>query len=120
VSGRVSRIDPAAVNGTIAVDITLAGALPKGARPDLSVDGTIELERLANVLHVGRPADGSSETTVGLFRLEPNGNAATRTPVKLGRASANAIEVIEGLNEGDRVILSEMSRWDTADRVRLK
>lgn len=120
VNGHVARIDPAAENGTVAVDITLEGALPRGARPDLSVDGTIEIERLADVLSVGRPADGASEATVGLFRLDADGHNAQRVQVRLGRASVNTIEVIQGLKEGDQVILSEMSRWDAVDRVRLK
>ena len=101
IAGRVSRIDPAAQNGTVTVDVSLEGALPKGARPDLSVDGTIEIDRLANVLHVGRPADGSSETTVGLFRIEAEAARRCAPRCGSGRASANAIEVIEGLNEGD-------------------
>jgi RND family efflux transporter MFP subunit len=120
VKGHVSRIDPAVQNGTVTVDITLDEALPRGARPDLSVDGTIEIERLADVVFVGRPASGASETTVGLFRVEPDGHAAVRVPVKLGRSSFNAVEVIEGLQPGDRIILSEMSRWDNVDRVRLR
>jgi HlyD family secretion protein len=120
VGGRVSRVDPAVQNGTVTVDVTLSGALPRGARPDLSVDGTIEIERLADVLSVGRPASGASETTVRLFRLTPDGHAAVRVPVKLGRSSFNAVEVLEGLQAGDRIILSEMSRWDHVDRVRLR
>lgn len=120
VKGRVARVDPGAQNGTVEVDIAIEGALPKGARPDLSVDATIELERLENVNYVGRPADGSSEATVGLFRLTPDGHMAERVSVKLGRGSASAIEVLSGLNPGDQVILSEMSRWDGVDRVRLK
>jgi multidrug efflux pump subunit AcrA (membrane-fusion protein) len=120
VAGRVSRVDPAVQNGTVTVDITLEGELPRGARPDLSVDGTIEIERLADVLSVGRPASGASETTVRLFRLEPDGRSAVRVPVQLGRASFNAVEVIGGLRAGDRIILSEMSRWDHVDRVRLR
>jgi RND family efflux transporter MFP subunit len=120
VKGHVSRIDPAVQNGTVTVDITLDQAPPRGARPDLSVDGTIEIEKLADVLSIGRPASGASETTVGLFRVEPGGHAAVRVPVKLGRSSFNAVEVIEGLKPGDRIILSEMSRWDNVDRVRLR
>lgn len=119
VRGRVSRVDPAVQNGTVAVDVTLEGALPRGARPDLSVEGTIEIDRLADVLSVGRPASGASETTVRLFRLAPDGHTAVRVPVRLGRSSFNAVEVLEGLSAGDRVILSEMSRWDNVDRVRL-
>ena len=120
VAGKVSRIDPAVQNGTVAVDVSIEGALPRGARPDLSVDATIEIERLENVLYVGRPADGSSEATVQLFRLDPDGHVARRVPVKLGRGSASTIEILEGLKEGDQVILSEMSRWESMDRVQLK
>lgn len=120
IRGKVMRVDPGVQNGSVAVDIALEGALPRGARPDLGVDGTIEIERLANVLSVGRPAEGGSETTTRLFRLEPDGHAAVRVPVKLGRASFDAVEVLEGLKEGDRIILSEMSNWDHADRVRLR
>jgi HlyD family secretion protein len=119
VRGRVSRVDPAVQNGTVAVDVALEGALPRGARPDLSVEGTVEIDRLADVLSVGRPANGASETTVRLFRLEPDGHTAVRVPVRLGRSSFNAVEVLEGLSAGDCIILSEMSRWDHVDRVRL-
>jgi HlyD family secretion protein len=119
VPGHVTRIDPAAENGTVTVDVALDGPLPKGARPDLSVDGTIELQRLENVLHVGRPALGQEQSTIGLFRLEADGVHATRTPVKLGRSSVNAIELADGLKEGDQVVLSDMSAWDAYDRVRL-
>lgn len=119
VKGHVSRVDPGAQNGTVSVDIALDGALPRGARPDLSVDATIEIERLADVIYVGRPADGSSETTVGLFVLEADGRHARRIPVELGRGSANSIEVRNGLKPGDQVILSEMTRWDSVDRVKL-
>lgn len=118
VVGRVNRIDPAVQNGTVLVDVTLEGELPRGARPDLSVDGTIELERLDNVIFVGRPAFGQESSTVGIFKLDENGYAA-RTQVQLGRSSVNTIEVISGLNPGDRVILSDMSQWDSNDRVRL-
>jgi HlyD family secretion protein len=120
VRGHVSRVDPAVQNGTVTVDVTLEGPLPRAARPDLSVDGTVEVERLADVLSVGRPASGASETTVRLFRLEPDGRSAVRVPVRLGRSSFNAVEVLEGLRAGDRIILSEMSRWDNVDRVRLR
>ncbi|MGH7729783.1 MAG: efflux RND transporter periplasmic adaptor subunit, partial [Candidatus Eiseniibacteriota bacterium] len=120
VRGRVSRVDPAVQNGTVTVDVALEGRMPRGARPDLSVDGTIEIERLADVLSVGRPASGASETTARLFRLEPDGRTAVRVPVRLGRASFNAVEVLGGLQAGDRIILSEMSRWDNVDRVRLR
>ena len=119
VPGRVSRIDPAVQNGTVKVDVALEGALPKGARPDLSVDGTIELERLAEVLQVGRPAFGQEQSTVGLFRLQPGGSEASRVQVKLGRSSVNLIEIVEGLAEGDQVILSDTSAWDAFDRIKL-
>ena len=119
VRGRVSRVDPAVQNGTVTVEVALEGALPRGARPDLSVEGTVEIDRLADVLSVGRPASGASETTVQLFRLEPDGRTAVRMPVRLGRSSFNAVEVLEGLSAGDRIILSEMSRWEHVDRVRL-
>lgn len=120
VSGRVSRIDPAVQNGTVTVDVALQGPLPRGARPDLTVDGTIELERLANVLYVGRPAQGQPETTIGLFRIVPGTNEAERVKVQLGRASVSTIEVRAGLAEGEKVILSDMSAWDAHDRVRIK
>jgi HlyD family secretion protein len=119
IEGHVARVDPAAQQGTVTVDIALDGELPKGARPELSVDGTIELERLANVLYVGRPAQGQAESLVGLFRLEEGGKEATRARVKLGRASVNTVEVVEGLKEGDRVVLSDTSAWDAFDRIRL-
>jgi HlyD family secretion protein len=119
IEGHVARVDPAAQQGTVTVDIALDGELPKGARPELSVDGTIELERLADVLSVGRPAQGQAESLVGLFRLEEGGKEATRTRVKLGRASVNTVEVVEGLKEGDRVVLSDTSAWDAFDRIRL-
>jgi len=120
VKGHVVRIDPGVQNGTVAVDIALEGALPRGARPDLAVDGTIEIERIASVLSVGRPATGGAGAQVPLFKLEPDGHAAVRVPVTLGRASFDAIEVVAGLREGDRVILSEMPRFDHVDRVRLR
>ena len=118
VSGRVSRIDPAATNGTVGVDITLEGELPPGARPDLSVDGTVRLEKLDNVVFVGRPAFGQEEGTVSLFKLMPNGEAV-RTTIKLGKSSVNTIEIKEGLQPGDQVILSDMSSYDQFDRVRI-
>jgi HlyD family secretion protein len=117
--GKVTRIDPAVVNGTVTVDTELVGTLPEGLRTDLSVDGTIDLERMKDVLYVGRPAFGNENSTITLFRLDPDGKGAVRVPVKVGRASVNAIQVIEGLHEGDTVILSDMSRYDTADRIRL-
>ena len=119
IPGKVTRIDPAVQNGTVTVDVELLGALPQGARPDLSVDGTIDLDRMTDVLYVGRPAFGNENSTITLFRLSPDGKSATRVPVKVGRASVNAIQVIEGLNAGDTVILSDMSRWDSVDKVRL-
>jgi HlyD family secretion protein len=120
IQGHVSRTDPGAANGSVTVDIALDGEMPRGARPDLSVDATIELERLPDVVYVGRPADGSSEATVGLFVLDPDGRYAHRTQVELGRGSVNAIEVRKGLKPGDQVILSEMGRWDAVDRVKLQ
>jgi HlyD family secretion protein len=119
VSGVVSRIDPSVQNGTVTVDVRLTGPLPDGARPDLSVDGTIQLERLNNVVYVGRPGFGQEDTTVGMFRLDPSGSYAYRTRVKLGRGSVNLIEIESGLRPGDRVILSDMSQWDSSDRIRL-
>jgi RND family efflux transporter MFP subunit len=120
IPGRVQRIDPAVQNGTVTVDVELTGPLPQGARPDLSVDGTIDLERMTDVLYVGRPALGNENSTLSLFKIDPDGKGATRVPVKVGRASVNSIQVIEGLKEGDTVILSDMSRWDNVDRIRLE
>ena len=119
VAGRVARIDPAVHEGTVKVDVTLTEALPTGARPDLSVEGTIQLERLANVVYVARPAIGQDNRTVGIFKLDQNGQYATRTPVRLGRSSVNTIEIVAGLAPGDRVILSDTSQWDDHDRIRL-
>jgi HlyD family secretion protein len=118
IPGQVIRIDPASVNGTVKVDVQLNGEYPKGVRPDLSVDGTIEVERLADVMYVGRPAYGQAETTVSMFKWMPNGDAM-RVQVKLGRASVNTIEIKDGLQIGDRVILSDMSAWDAYDRLRI-
>jgi len=120
VAGIVKRVDPAVQNGTVTVDVNLTGDLPKGARPDLSVDGTVDLERLDNVLYVGRPAFGQEDSTISLFKLDADSNGAVRVPVKVGRASVNSIQIIEGLHEGDTVILSDMSRWDSTDRIRLE
>jgi HlyD family secretion protein len=120
IAGAVMRVDPGVQNGTVTVDVKLTGEIPKGARPDLSVDGTIDLERLDNVLYVGRPAFGQESSTISLFRLEGDGHDATRVPVKVGRASVNSIQVLEGLREGDTVVLSDMSRWDNTDRIRLQ
>ena len=119
-SGTVMRVDPAVQNGTVTVDVKLTGELPKGARPDLSVDGTIDLERLENVHYVGRPAFGQENSTISLFELDPDSKGAVRVPVTVGRASMNSIQVIEGLHEGDTVILSDMSRNDNTDRIRLE
>ena len=120
VTGKVTRIDPAVVNGTVTVDVELEGTLPQGARPDLSVDGTIDLDRLKDVLYVGRPAFGNENSSIGLFRILPDGKTAQRVSVKVGKASVNSIEVLDGLNVGDTVILSDMSRWDSDDRVKLQ
>ncbi|MDP2136211.1 MAG: HlyD family efflux transporter periplasmic adaptor subunit [Candidatus Didemnitutus sp.] len=119
VEGRVSRIDPAVQNGTVLVDVTIVNALPRGARPDLSVDGTIELERLDDVIYVGRPAFGQERSTVGIFKIDPSTGEAVRTQVQLGRSSVNTIEIRAGLQPGDRVILSDMSQWDSNERIRL-
>jgi multidrug resistance efflux pump len=119
IPGHVTRIDPSVVNGTRTVDVQLDGALPPGAVPQLSVDGTIDLERMQNVLYVGRPALGNEDSTLSLFKLDADGKGATRVSVKVGRASVNEIQVIEGLREGDTAILSDMSRWDNVDRIRL-
>jgi len=120
VEGRVSRVDPSVVNGTVTVDVIFSGPLPAGARADLTVDGTIELERMADVIYVGRPAFGQELSTVGLFKLVDNGQDAVRVQVKLGRSSVNTIEIQGGLQPGDQVILSDMSAWDRYDRISLK
>lgn len=120
VKGAVSRIDPSVQNGTVTVDVQITDPLPNGARPDLSVDGTIELENLPDVLYVGRPVHGQSDSTIGLFKLVDDGSEAIRISVKLGRSSVSTIEVLDGLKPGDRVILSDMSAWDAVDRVRLR
>jgi HlyD family secretion protein len=119
IQGRVSRIDPAAKDGTVTVDVKLEGPLPQGARPDLSVDGTIEIEKLTDVLYVGRPTFGQPNSQVTLFKLDADGKGATRTQVKLGRSSVNTIEILEGLRVGDQVVLSDMSAQDAYDRIRL-
>ena len=119
IEGKVMRIDPGVLNGTVTVDVEIAGALPLGARPDLSVDGTIDLDRMTDVLFVGRPAFGNENSTISLFKLGGDGKTAVRVPVKVGRASVNSIQVLEGLQQGDSVILSDMSRWDNTDRIRL-
>jgi RND family efflux transporter MFP subunit len=119
IPGHVTRIDPSVVNGTRTVDVALDGPLPAGAVPNLSVEGTIDLERMADVLYVGRPALGNENSTLSLFKIDPDGKGAVRVPVKVGRASVNYIQVLEGLKEGDMVILSDMSREDAFDRIRL-
>lgn len=120
VAGHVTRVDPAVQAGTVLVEVALDGALPAGARPDLSVDGTIEIERLPGVLHVGRPAYGQEGSTVSLFRLLADGDVAERVSVRLGRSSVSAVEVLSGLRRGDRVVISDMSQWEAAERVRLR
>lgn len=120
IPGHVTRIDPAVVNGTVTVDVGLDGPLPPGARPDLSVEGTVEIERLADVLYVERPVHGEANSTVGLFKLTDDGKDATRVQVALGRSSVNTVEILKGLQVGDKVILSDMSAWDNYDRVELK
>jgi HlyD family secretion protein len=120
VTGSVIRVDPASQNGTVTVDVSLPAVLPRGARPDLTVDGTIELERLENVLWVARPLQVEDGTTVNLFRVVDGGAAAVRTQVRVGRASANAIEIVSGLAAGDEVVLSDMSAWSAHDRVRIE
>jgi HlyD family secretion protein len=119
IPGHVIRVDPAVENGTVTVDVALDAPLPRGARPDLSVDGTIQLERLDDVLYVGRPVQGQPDTLVSLFKVTEGGRAATRIQVKLGRSSVSTIEVIQGLQLGDQIILSDMSQWDSFERVRL-
>jgi HlyD family secretion protein len=120
IAGRVSRKDPAAVNGTVTVDVSLTEALPRGAVPDLGVDGTIELERVASALQIGRPAFGQEQSTIALFKVVDAAGNARRVQVRVGRSSVNAFEILSGLNEGDRVVLSDMSAWDAVDRVRLR
>ncbi|HTB92044.1 MAG TPA: HlyD family efflux transporter periplasmic adaptor subunit [Candidatus Sulfotelmatobacter sp.] len=120
VKGQVSRIDPSVQNGTVTVDVLFTEPLPNGARPDLSVDGTIELENLKDVLYVGRPVHGQSSSTIGLFKLVEDGSEGVRVNVKLGKSSVNTVEILQGLKVGDKVILSDMSAWDAVDRVRLR
>ena len=119
IPGHVIRIDPAAQQGTVTIDVGLDGPLPQGARPDLSVDGTIELERLADVIYMGRPAFGQAQSTVGIFKLDASGKEAVRVQVRLGRSSVNTVEILEGLQPGDQVILSDTSQWDAYNRIRL-
>jgi HlyD family secretion protein len=120
IPGRVSRIDPAVQAGTVTVDVALTGELPKGARPDLSVDGTIELERLEDILFVGRPTYGQEQSVIRLFKVDADGVTCTRTTVSIGKTSVNTVEVKSGLKQGDQVILSDMSQYDAFDRIRLK
>jgi len=120
IPGHVTRIDPAVVNGTVTVDVGLDGPLPTGARPDLSVEGTVEIERLADVRYVERPVHGEANSTVGIFKVVDDGKEATRVQVQLGRTSVNTVEIVKGLEIGDKVILSDMSAWDNYDRVQLK
>jgi HlyD family secretion protein len=120
IPGHVTRIDPAVVNGTVTVDVGLDGPLPTGARPDLSVEGTVEIERLADVLFVERPVHGEANSTVGIFKVVDDGKEAERVQVQLGRTSVNTVEIVKGLQIGDKVILSDMSAWDNYDRVQLK
>jgi multidrug efflux pump subunit AcrA (membrane-fusion protein) len=120
VPGHVVRVDPAVTNGTVTVDVALDSLPPAGARADLSVDGLIELERMPDVLHVGRPAYAQERSTITLFKLTPDGTEAFRVQVKVGRLSVRDVEILEGLDPGDRVILSDMSRWENVERVRLK
>jgi HlyD family secretion protein len=120
VKGRVARKDPSALGGTVTIDVALEGALPAGAVPDLSVDGTIEIQKLTNILYSGRPAFGPGSGTVGLFKLDPAGSYASRVQVELGRSSVNTIEILRGLEPGDRIILSDMTQYANVDRVRIK
>jgi HlyD family secretion protein len=120
IQGRVSRIDPAAREGTFTVDVTFSEALPTSARPDLSVDGTIELERLRNVLYVDRPAFGQAQQTIGMFKLTPDGQEAARTQVRLGRTSVSTVEIVDGLREGDQVIISDTTSVDGYNRIRVR
>jgi HlyD family secretion protein len=120
ISGTVMRVDPAVLNGTVTVDVKLTEALPKGARPELSIDGTINLDRLSNVLYVSRPAFGNERSTIGMFKIDPDGKGATRVQVQLGRSSVNAIEILGGLKEGDEIVLSDLSRFDNTDRIRFE
>ncbi len=120
VAGKVSRVDPSVQNGTVTVEVEISDSLPLGARPDLSVDGTIEIENLKDVLYVGRPVHGQSDSTIGLFKLVDDGSEAVRVNVKLGRSSVNTVEILQGLKRGNKVILSDMSNWDSFDRIRLR
>jgi HlyD family secretion protein len=119
VEGKVTRIDPASREGTVQVDVELIGKLPRGARPDLSVDGTIEITRLENAVHTGRPAYGQPNSTIKLFKVVEEGRYAVQVPVELGLTSVNSVEILQGLTPGDEVILSDTSAWDDNDRIRL-
>jgi HlyD family secretion protein len=119
VEGRVMRIDPAAQAGTVQVDVELVGELPRGARPDMSVDGTIELERLPQVVFVGRPTYAQANSTVSLFKIVDGGAHAVRVPVEIGAMSTNSVEIVKGLVPGDEIILSDTSAWEDNDRIRL-
>jgi HlyD family secretion protein len=119
VMGNVIRIDPAVQGGTVLVDVELEGPLPRGARPDLSVDGTIEIERLDDVVYTGRPAYGQADSTIYLFKVSEDGDVAVRVPVQIGRTSVNSVEIVQGLEPGDEVILSDTSSWDDYERIRL-
>jgi len=120
VDGTVTRVDPSVQEGSVMVEVRLDGVMPEGARPDMAVDGAIRIERLDDVLYVGRPVQSQESSTVGLYRLEPDGKHAARVKVELGRASVDVIEIVGGLQEGDRIILSETSRWDDNERIRLR
>ncbi len=120
VAGPVSRIDPAVQNGTVTVDVAITDPLPPGARPDLTVDGTIEIENLKDVVYVGRPVRGQADSTVGLFKLSADGSEAMRVPVQLGKSSVNTIQIVKGLQPGDRIVLSDMSAWDRYEKIRIK
>src|SRR5690606_29408366 len=120
VEGRVTRVDPISQGGSVEAEVAIEGELPRGARAQLSVDGTIEIERLADVMFVGRPAYGQAESTVGLFKLDEDGSTATRVNVQLGRSSVNTIEIKNGLQVGDRVVISDMTQYDQDSKVRIK
>ena len=120
IQGRVIRIDPSVQNGTRTVDVALEGDLPSGAVPDLSVDGTIDLERIANALFMARPTFGAENGTIGVFKFEPDGKTASRVQVTIGRSSVSSVEILQGLREGDEVVLSDMSRWEQYERIRLE